>query len=134
MAWDTEWVLEGMFMFGAPLNIWKMEVYRESGGTPLSYYRIHMNLDNDPDLFTRLNNKIRAENRIERYPRLILIDWKTQYPHEYRMYSPWLYSLESDYRPSKYPYDPWKGPTLGVAFDKTPDNKPVVERLLGFGY
>ena len=133
MGWDTEWVLEGLFMFGAPLNIWKMEVYNERG-SGLSYHRIHMNLDDDPDLFTRLNNKIKAEKGIENYPRLILLDWKTQYPHEYYAYKPWLYSLEMNYSPSRYPYDPWKGPTLGIAFDKTKANEHIIERLRGFGY
>ena len=65
MGWDTEWQLEGFFYFGAPLNIWKFEVYEEpSGYQPLSYHRIHMT----PKLFSRIQRFQKTRLLIHRDP------------------------------------------------------------------
>ena len=48
---------------------------------------------------------------------------------DYTFYNAWLYSLEWRYLPSQYPYQHWKGPTLGIAFEKTPPNVAAVKSL-----
>jgi len=131
MGWDTEWQLEGFFYFGAPLNVWKFEVYEQNVGyQPLPYHRIHMQIDDDLDLFNRLM-ALTKTGSIQYYDRLIMMDTgpNVQYKHEYWFRKAWLYSLETEYRPSRYPYDPWKGYTLGIACDKTPENDAAVGRL-----
>jgi hypothetical protein len=134
MGWDTEWQLEGFFYFGAPLNIWKFEVYEENVGyQPLPYHRIHMQIDDDPDLFNRLW-ALTQTGSLQYYDRLIMMNTgaNVQYKHEFSYKKVWLYSLETQYRPSRWPYTPWKGYTLGIAFDKTPENDAVVARMSRF--
>jgi hypothetical protein len=131
MGWDTEWQIEGFFYFGAPLNIWKFEVYQEpTGYQPLGYHRIHMQIDDDPELFSRLMALTNTVS-LRYFDRLILMNTgaKVQYPHEYWLKKAWIYSLETGYRPSQYPYDAWKGYTLGVACDNTPESNATVGRL-----
>lgn len=136
MGWEADRVLEGIFMWGAPLNIWEMELYHDRWGD-MGYYRIHMNLDDDPDLVERLKGKMKGP--IHYYQRLIIMEgpqtrsvpvttWR-----EWYFYKVWLYSLQTDYRPSRYPYDPWPGFTLGIAFDKSKANDTSIGGLFG-GY
>jgi len=132
MSWDTDYLLEGLTTFGAPLNIWKWEVYQQDPGyQPLDYHRIHMNLDNDPDLFDTLMKKLRNGGTIHYYQRLIIMRKMAQNTpgRDYTFYNAWLYSLEWRYLPSQYPYQHWKGPTLGIAFEKTPPNVAAVKSL-----
>lgn len=132
MGWEADRVLEGIFQWGTPINIWEMELYQERNGD-LGYYRIHMNLDDSSYLIERLNQKIKGP--IHYYPRLIIMegpktrsiattDWR-----EYFFYKPWIYSLQTDYSPSQYPYERWPGWTLGIAFDKTKENDTAVKNL-----
>src|SRR5262245_51033657 len=133
MSWDTDYLLEGLTTFGAPLNIWKWEVYQQDPGyQPLDYHRIHFNLDNDAELFDKLMKKLRnGGNGIHYYPRLIVMRKMTEerFGRDYVFYNAWMYSLEWSYLPSQYPYQHWKGPTLGIAFDKTQANVTSVNNL-----
>ena len=72
MGWESDRVLEGIFQFGAPLNIWKIELYSESTGD-LSYFRIHMLLDQDADLAGRLRMKMSGSSSGE-FQRLIIME------------------------------------------------------------
>ena len=133
MSWDSDRVLEGIFQFGAPLNIWKIELYKESNGD-LGYFRIHMLLDDDADLAGRLKMKISAGSGGE-FQRLIIMEGpktrSVQAEHwiEHYFYDAWLYSLQTDYSPSYYPFSTWKGTTLGIGLHKTKANIAAVQRL-----
>jgi hypothetical protein len=130
MPWDTEYLLEGLTTFGAPLNIWEWEVYEQpTGYEPLDYHRIHMNLDNDPALRTTLMGKMKSNGSIFYYPRLIMMHLKTERPRDYCFYNAWLYSLQTKYRRSMYPFETWEGVVLGIAFEKTKANEGAVKRL-----
>jgi len=133
MGWDTDWQLEGLFYFGAPLNIWKYEVFEQNVGyQPLPYHRVQMQIDDDADLFNRLWALTKTDS-IKYYDGIILMNTgpNVQYKHEYWLRKAWIYSLETGYRPSQWPYDPWNGYTIGVACDKTPENDAAVSRLRG---
>jgi hypothetical protein len=129
-------VLEGIFQFGAPINIWRMELDYDRWDDR-KYFVVHMQIDNDDYLFQRLMEKIRGEEGIYRYPRLLILegpahrsitttDWR-----ERVIEKPYLYSLVDKYMPSQYPYDMWLGYTLGIAFDKTKLNKGTVMDIFG---
>lgn len=136
MSWEADRVLEGVFMFGGPINIWQMELYQERNGD-LGYYRIHMNIDDDEYLLSRLREKMKGE--ITYYPRLVIMESPrtrsvpAQYWTESFIYKAWLYSLERGYRPTTYPYEPWPGWTLGIAADKTKANIASVSHLFRGG-
>jgi len=72
MAWDTDYIFEGLQMFGSPLNVWKWEVYQSPyGPESLSYFRLHMNIDDNEDQFQRLllNEKLLNCRKGEAAPR-----------------------------------------------------------------
>jgi hypothetical protein len=132
MSWDTEYLLEGLTTFGAPLNIWEWEVYDQpTGYQPLDYHRLHMRMDNDPALFSTLMGKMKNGGSITYYPRLIVMRvMKENRPgRDYCFYNAWLYSLETKYRRSTYPFPTWEGVILGIAFDKTKANIGVLKSL-----
>jgi hypothetical protein len=133
MSWEAERVLEGVFHFGAPVNIWEMELDKESSDD-LGYYCIHMLIDNDLELAGRLKMKMSSGSGGE-FQRLIVMESpKTRSVHadnwiEHSLYGAWLYSLQTDYSPEYYPFGIWKGWTLGIAFNKTKANEAAVAKL-----
>lgn len=135
MGWEANRVLEGIFQFGAPLNIWKMELYQEQNGD-LGYSRVHMLIDDDADLAAKLKLKMSGAS-LDEYPRLIIMESPatrsvaTDHWKEHYFYDAWLYSLQTDYRPSHYPFGIWKGWTLGIAFNKTAANRASTASLFG---
>jgi hypothetical protein len=130
MAWDTDYIFEGLHMFGPPLNVWKWEIYQSPyGPESLSYYRLHLNIDDNEDLFQRLLHQTTDGSGIRYYQRLIMMHLNIPRPKEFFFYKAWIYSIEKNYRPSQYPYTEWKGPTLGIAFDKTKANSTAVQNL-----
>jgi hypothetical protein len=132
MGWEAERVLEGIFMWGEPLNIWEMELYNERNGD-LGYFRVHMNIDDDSYLADRLMAKTKGP--IHYYSRLIIMEGpKTRsvpatHWTETFIYNAWIYSLQTDYSPSNYPHSVWPGWTLGIAADKTKANKASITNL-----
>ena len=131
MGWESQRVLEGIFQFGAPLNIWKMELDLDRYGDRPKFV-IHMQIDDDESIANQLNQKIRSD---QKWPRLIIMEGperrsiSTTNWREWIFYQPYLYSLQKAYSPSQYPYDVWKGWTLGIAFDKSAANKASVRGL-----
>jgi hypothetical protein len=134
MGWEADRVLEGIFQFGAPLNIWKIELYNESNGD-IGYFRVHMLLDDDADLVASLRMKMSSSSN--EFQRLIVMESpatrsvKTEYWREHYFYNAWLYSIQTDYKPSHYPFGSWKGWTLGIAFQKSAANRSAVANLFG---
>lgn len=130
MAWDTDYQLEGLTMFGPMLNVWKWEVYQQDPGfQPLDYHRIHMKIDDNADLWDKLMGMFKTSGTMKYYKRLIMMHLNIDRPKQYCFYDAWLYSLEKNYRPSQYSYEPWPGATLGIAFDKTKVNVAAVTHL-----
>jgi hypothetical protein len=121
------WTLEGIFLFGAPLKIYSIELEAEGGGSPLSYFKLNMAIEDDPNLWTRLMDKLKSN---QTYQRFFLTEEQGPYPYAprpefplraYTLRNPRLFSL-LHYLPN-YP-----GPTLGIAIDKTPDHAVIVDR------
>jgi hypothetical protein len=111
MGWEADRVLEGIFQFGAPINIWKMQLDKDSSGD-LGYYRIHMHLDNDAELASRLKMKMSSGPAGE-FQRLIIMESpktrsvQTNNWTEHYFYGAWLYSLQIDYQPDYFPFAIW---------------------------
>jgi hypothetical protein len=135
MGWESGRVLEGIFQFGEPLNIWKIELYDDRNGD-LGYFRVHMQLDDDPHLVARLKMLMAGTSSYD-FQRLILMEGpqtrsiKTDLWMKHYFYKASLYSLQTDYQPSYFPFGPWKGWTLGIAFDKTKENVAAVSNVFG---
>lgn len=125
-------------MFGAPLNVWDIEVVREQGGTPQEYYLLSLEIDNDPELLARLKPKF--QENIGSINRLILMEQRRPSPTDvshqrvYTLEKPWLYSLQMHYIHSRYRADAWKKPALGVAFRKTAVHTAYIQDLRGMDY
>src|SRR5438876_4477991 len=134
-SWDGDYVLEGLFEFGAPVNIWQMELDYDRS-KDLTYKKIHMRIDDDFELFSRINGLFNAPNSWD-MPRLIIMESprrrsiKTDYWREFYIYKVTLYSLQDHYRPTQYPYDPWQGFTLGISFPKSKENSATLQNLFG---
>jgi len=136
MGWESQRVLEGIVQFGAPLNIWRIELDYDRW-QDRQYFVVNMQLDNDGDLAQRLMGKMKSEVGIYHYPRMTIMEGPghrsitTTVWREWVIEKPYLYSLQPDYSPSQYPYNVWKGWTLGIRFDKTKLNKSSVMGIFG---
>ena len=130
MGWEAQRGLEGIFEFGAPLNIWAIELDWDHWNDR-QYFVIHMQLDNDDNLGQRLMSKMKSEEGIYKYPRMIIMEARSSAWREWVIEGAYLYSLEKNYRPSQYPHNPWLGWTLGIRFDKTKLNKGSVMGIFG---
>jgi hypothetical protein len=125
MAKKYDWTLDGIFLFGAPLKVFALEVQRETGGTPLSHYTLNLAIEDDPNLWTRLMEKIRSH---EEFPRMILMEERA--PGEksvipikvFTFWHPWIASLMRE-------IPGYHGPVLGIGFDKTQEHGTIIEKL-----
>src|SRR4051794_9111245 len=119
------WELHRVFLFGEPLKVYSLEVPRETGGQPLSYYELDLAIEDDPNLRTRLREKMKGP--IEYFPRLHLLEHREPGGHgspvspdvtplrQYTFWDAWLFSLLN---PHPGYAGLHKGPVLGIAFDK----------------
>ena len=137
MSWESNIVLEGMFEFGAPLNVWRMQLERDRYGDR-QYFYVWAQLDDDPYIASRVMQVWNSHGEwayegkgLKRFPRLIVMERPISEWHEYVFYGPWLHGVatNSSYRPGMYPYDNWKGLTLGIAFEKSKANQTSVNTL-----
>lgn len=135
MSWESNTVLEGIFDFGAPLNIWEAQLTgggRLANGQGVSH--IDMQIDDDDYLANRLDQKIRSEEGIHYYPRLIIMQkrsspqdiWK-----EWVFLRPWLHGVHRGHQMSGYPWTKWDGWTLGICFANTEANTNAALSLFG---
>jgi hypothetical protein len=124
MAWDAEYALEGIFLFGAPLNVDRYELDSgQFGQSTETYHVAHFLLDNDDNIKSRLITKMRGPSGY--FPVLYLLrrsHLSEQYPEWVReelFYKAWLFSLEPDHRDVTYTLAPWgPGWTLGIGCHK----------------
>jgi hypothetical protein len=128
------WVLEGIFTHGAPLAVHRILIVREWGER--GYYLLELGLDNDPYIFERLYEKWGEKFQ---YDILRLFEWRNPGDNDYNSMmrpkdlifrKPWIPTM----RPPADPHSTYKGPVLGVAFDKTAENKVAIDVLKGYGY
>src|SRR5262245_8729138 len=129
-GWDMAkryyWELYNVSLFGEPLKVFSLEVPRETGGQPSTYYELALAIENDPNLTARLRPKMKGP--IEIFPRLHLLEHREPGGNgppvspgvapleQYTFWDAFLFSLYvSDY--SGY-YGPYKGQVLGIAFDR----------------
>lgn len=140
MSWESNTVLEGIFEFGAPLNIWRAQLVR-GGKEPsgLEFSHVHMQIDNDEYLAARLDQKIKAVyvqaydagEPLYYFPRLIIMRRAIQNWKEWVFVKPWLHGVYRNYKMTGYPYDTWDGWTLGFCFDNTAANRTAALDLFG---
>jgi hypothetical protein len=128
MARRLDWVLDGIFLFGAPLTLYELLITREWGDR--DHHLLEMAIDDDPFLWTRLMERIRGENKFEK---LYLFEWRDPgdesviRPKSLTLWQPRMYSLVKFTRTHE-------GPVLGIAFPKTGPNNAAIEVLRGRGY
>jgi hypothetical protein len=129
MATKTDWVLDGIFLFGAPITIYDLLITRE-WGDQITYHLLEMAIDEDPYLWTRLWEKIHGKNR---YEKLYLFEWREPgdtnviRPKSLTLWDPWMYSLVKFTRTHQ-------GPVLGIAVPKNAPNDAAIDVLRGKGY
>lgn len=120
MSWESNTVLEGIFDFGGPINIWQAQIWsggQMADGQGVSH--VNMQIDDNDDLANRIDQKIRSEEGIYYFPRLIFMQNRSTgsgYWKEWVFSRPWLHGLHRDHKMSGYPWDVWKGWTLGICF------------------
>src|SRR5713101_3042346 len=119
------YTLEGIFIFGEPLKVYGIEVPRETGGQPLSYYEVDFAIENDPHLFNRLNEKFKLWETYERLTDFDIPNSRETPQFPLRATTLWNAQLFSllHYTPT------YHGPVLGVRVDKTTQNTASVDRL-----
>lgn len=132
MAKRYYWELHRVFVFGEPLKVFSLEVQRETGGQPLSYYKLDLAIENNPHLWTRLMAKVKGP--IEHFPRLHLLEHRDPSDYtlpgsqdvmplrQYTFWDAWLFSLVNH-------SGSYQGPVLGVAFDKRPEHGASITAL-----
>ena len=134
MSWESNIVLEGIFEFGAPLNVWRIQLESDRHSDRQHFY-VWAQLDDNSYIETRLFQVWKAHcewayegKGLKRFPRLIVMEKPISEWHEYVLYGPWLHGVatNSSYRPGQYPYENWNGLTLGIAFEKSKANQTAV--------
>ena len=120
MAWDTDWALEGIYMFGGPLNVHRYVIDSGwFGQTTDTYYVTHFELDDDPNIEQSLTTKMSGP--IHYFSVLYLLrKWSadnSRWIQEKTFYKAWLFSLERNFHDPIHHY-PWSGLVLGVACEK----------------
>lgn len=121
MAWDTDYTLLGIFLFGDGIDVVRYEVDTgHFGQSTDTYHVLHFQLQDDRYLEQRLKEKIGGG--LQEFPVLHLMGRKTTGGAPWRQvsifYRPWLFSLLRGYAGSNAPFIEWPGPTLAIACDK----------------
>ena len=133
MAWDTQYALEGFFLFGGPLNVTRYVIDPDDnkfGQSTQTYWVARFMLDEETHVIARLNTLIRGP--FKSFPVVYLLRRSSasvgpEWVMEERFYKSWLFSLGGNFFD---PYNPglgWGGQTLGIAFNKA-DNRHLSAR------
>jgi len=119
------YTLEGIFVFGEPLKVYAIEVPRETGGQPLSYYEIDFAIEDKPFIFERLQEEFK---RWETFERLTIYEIPNSYqPPQFPLTYTTLWNAQLFSLMHRVPG--YNGPVLGVRVDKTPANTDTVRRF-----
>ena len=133
MAWDSEYALDGFFLFGGPLNVTRYVIdpdHNQFGQSTDTYWVARFLLDEEIGAIARLNALIRGP--IVYYPVVYLLRrssasigpaWVT----EQQFYKSWLFSLGGNFFDPRNPGISTGGQTLGIALNKA-DNPQIFPR------
>ena len=133
MAWDTQYALEGFFMFGGPLNVTRYVIDPDDnkfGQSTDTYWVARFLLDEEIHVIARLNELIRGA--MVYYPVVHLLRRSSAsagpaWVMEQQFFKPWLFSLGGKFTDPRSPGMSTGGQTLGIAFNKA-DNRHIHPR------
>ena len=133
MAWDSEYALDGFFVFGGPLNVTRYVIDPDDnkfGQSTDTYWVARFLLDEEIHVIARLNALIRGP--IVYYPVVYLLRRSSAsvgpgWVMEQQFYKSWLFSLGGNFVDPRNPGMSTGGQTLGIAFNKA-DNRQIFPR------
>jgi len=133
MAWDSEYALDGFFVFGGPLNVTRYVIDPDNnkfGQSTDTYWVARFLLDEETHVIARLNALIRGP--IVYYPVVYLLRRSSVsvgpgWVMEQQFYKSWLFSLGGNFVDPRNPAMSIGGQTLGIAFKKA-DNRQISPR------
>lgn len=133
MAWDSQYALDGIFLFGGPLNVSRYVIDPDDnkfGQSTDTYWVARFLLDEEIHVVARLNALMRGP--IVHHPVLYLLRRSSasigpRWVIEQKFYKSWLFSLGGNFYDPRNPGLSEAGQTLGIAFDKA-DNRHVFPR------
>jgi hypothetical protein len=133
MAWDTQYALEGFFLFGGPLNVTRYVIDPDDnkfGQSTETYWVARFMLDEEIDVIARLNTLIRGP--FKSFPVLYLLHRSSasvgpEWVMEERFYKSWLFSMGGNFVDPYNPGAGGAGQTLGIAFNKA-NNRHILPR------
>jgi hypothetical protein len=137
MAWDASYALDGIFLFGGPLNVHDYVIDTNSlGESTEEYHVVHFLLDDDREVERRLAGTMQTQIA-HIFPVFYLLRRSmianrtgTNLPpwvQEMIIFKPWLHSLGRDFVDTNHGLAPWgPGPTLSIGCNKkdNPQIKP----------
>jgi hypothetical protein len=133
MAWDSQYALDGFFMFGAPLNVTLYVIDPDDnkfGQSTDTYWVAHFLLDEEIHVIARLNGLMKGP--IVYHPVVYLLRRSSasvgpEWVMEQRFHKSWLFSLGGNFYDPRNPGVSTAGQTLGLAFHKA-DNRHIHPR------
>ena len=133
MAWDTQYALDGFFMFGGPLNVTAYVIDPDDnkfGQSTDTYWVVRFLLDEEIHVIARLNALMRGP--IVYHPAVYLLRRSSNpvgpaWVMERQFFKSWLFSLGSKFYDPRNPGASTGGQTLGLAFNKA-DNRHIHPR------
>jgi hypothetical protein len=133
MAWDTQYALDGFFMFGGPLNVTQYVIDPDDnkfGQSTGSYWVARFLLDEETHIIARLDTLMRGP--IVYHPVVYLLRRSSAsvgpaWVMEQRFHKSWLFSLGGKFFDPRNPGVSTGGQTLGLAFYKA-DNRHIHPR------
>jgi hypothetical protein len=131
MAWDSEYALDGFFLFGGPLNVTQYVIdpdHNQFGQSTDTYWVARFLLDEEIAVIARLNALMRGP--FVYHPIVYLLRRSSTsvgraWVMEQRFYKSWLFSLGGIFFDPRNPGMSTGGQTLGIAFNKA-DNPQIV--------
>ena len=133
MAWDTQYALDGFFMFGGPLNVTRYVIDPDDnkfGQSTDTYWVARFLLDEEIHVIARLNELMRGA--LVYYPVVRLLRRSSsstgpEWVMEQQFFKSWLFSLGGNFDDPRNPGVSTAGQTLGIAFNKA-DNRHIHPR------
>ena len=131
MAWDSEYALDGFFLFGGPLNVTQYVSdpdHNQFGQSTDTYWVARFLLDEEIAVIARLNALMRGPFVYHPFVYLLRRSSASVGPAwvmEQRFYKSRLFSLGGNFFDPRNPGMSTGGQTLGIAFNKA-DNPQIV--------
>ena len=130
MAWDTQYALEGFFMFGGPLNVTQYVIDpndNKFGQSTDTYWVARFELDEEINVIARLSALARGS--MIYYPVVYLLRRSSasvgpEWIMEQKFYKSWIFSQGGTFYDPRNPGVSGGAQTLGLAFHKA-DNPQI---------